>query len=580
MRDERQHNQQHENGHYRASEESSEALPTDLEPVHQQLLRDSDGWTRRLPEAETLASYARGLASGTATAILLLDPTAEREHAEDAGEPSDAYPHPLSTRGYARHQPRSRRNALLALAAAVAVVALMAAVLTSLAPHRGPASGEPTASVTATETAIPTATPRPAYGPIRGSWQPAPYLQNQPGEPTFAPSDPRVVYEAVFTQTNGAEPVGQYATLRRSEDGGKSWQTLSVPKPQDAAVTAWGPAGVLVSPNDSRTVILSVTSQLSYTTPAGCPADQRTADAPQHGGILADGFVRCATQYVSRDGGGTWTPITVAGVTALPTNGFDALYAQGDRLYALYEAGTQFSDQGSYRVVASADGIHWSLVDSAPLAASKQICSFIAVPTGSTVFALTTAGTCDSFDSPPPQLWRSDDGGLHWRDIGPLGGQQDHFAAAQQGPEDAQPTLYLVAVTLSGAVSNEGIEITVRVSGDGGYTWHQAPTAGLPDGYHLYQQLRGTLADGSVVMQYISPANGGPRVPTTVGLYAWHAGDAEWHQIAPPLTVADSMTLDSWTQMFVSAAGGTHGTAYDVQFEPTRRAYSVETYSS
>lgn len=576
----------HQNGHLHGlpgdGNDETELLPLDLEAIHEQLLRDSDGWNRRLPEADALAGYARALPMG-ATALAPAPPPATVDASEDTGTIatlSPTVPHELSTGG--QRQRRGPGRTLLGLAAAVVIVGLLAAVFASMAPGRSPAGGKPTASAQPTSTAIPTATPRPAYGPVRGSWQPIPALQNQPDPPTVAPSNPNVIYEAVYAQTGGAEPVGQYSMLRRSDNGGKSWRTIAVPKPNDPAVTAWGPGGVLISPSDPNMVILSVTSQMSYTVPAGCPTDQQTAEATQHGGILADGFVRCSVQYVSRDGGSTWTPISVAGIHTLPTNGFDALYAQGGRYYATFDAGDQPSDIGSYRVVTSTDGVHWSLVDKAPLAAAKHVCGFIAVPTGSTIYATTTTGgTCGGYDSPPNHLWRSDDTGLHWRDLGQLGSNMTSFVAAEQGPTDAQPTLYMIVVTLHGSAENGNIELTMHASTDGGYTWAAAPKAGIPAGYQAYEHIQGTLSDGSVVMQYIAYPSSGLHDPATVGFYAWHAGDSEWHQVTPPLTIADRTTLSGgWNTFFVMPGLGIHGTVWHVRFDPTARTYSVEGYQS
>lgn len=596
MWNERQQSQQNGNGHLHGQSgdigdmnDAADMLPIDLEPIHEQLLRDSDGWSRRLPEAGALASYARALPTGAA-AVLSPPPTVE-DDGTDVGMIATqsttipAVPRELSAHGHTRRLGPGRT--LLGLAAAVATVALMAVVFASMAPSRSPASGKPTANAQPTSTDIPTATPRPAYGPVRGSWQPIPALQGQSDPPTVAPSDPRVVYETVFTQTNGAEPVGQYSTLRRSDSGGKTWRTLTVPKPSDSAVTAWGPTGVLISPTDPNTIILSIGSQMSYTVPASCPSDLQTAYIGQHGGILAsnivaDGFVHCSVQYVSRDGGSTWTPISVAGIHSLPVNGFDALYVQGGRYYATFDASQQPAVFGGYRVVSSIDGAHWALVDGAPLAAAKRICGFIAVPTGSTIYATTNTGTaCGGYDSPPNHLWRSDDAGLHWNDLGQLGGDITNFVAAEQGPNDPQPTLYMVFVTFAGSAANGSFELTMHASTDGGYTWQQAPQTGIPAGYQAYEHVQGTLSDGSVVMDYIATTSAGQHDPATLGFYAWHAGDSEWHQVAPPLTIADRTTISGgWNTFFVTPKPGLHGAVWHVRFDPTARTYTVESYQS
>lgn len=594
MWDERQQSQQSENGHLHgqpgatssdigAVNDAADMLPVDLEPIHEQLLRDSDGWSRRLPEAGALASYARVLPTGTA-AVLSPPPTVE-DDGTDVGPIATqsttipAVPHELSTHGHTRRLGPGRT--LLGLAAALAIVALMAVVFASMAPGRSPAAGKPTASVQPTNTVIPTATPRPAYGPVRGSWQPIPALRNQPDPPTVAPSDPSVIYETVFTGSTTSIPSGQDSVLRRSNDGGKTWHNLVLPKPAFANVLNWGPGGALISPEDPNFVIVGVRSQLSYSTATTCPTTLQTAQVAEHGGILAYGALDCSVQYVSRDGGNTWTPISVAGIHVLPVDGFDALYAQDGRYYATFDASQQPAVIGGYRVVSSTDGVHWALVDSAPLAAAKRICGFIAVPTGSTIYATTNTGTCGGYNSPPNHLWRSDDAGLHWNDLGQLEGDITDFVAAEQGPNDPQPTLYMVFVTFAGSPANGSIELTMHASTDGGYTWEAAPRMGIPAGFQAYEHIQGTLSDGSVVMEYMSTASAGQHDPATLGFYAWHAGDGEWHQVAPPLTIADRATISGgWMTFFVTPKPGIHGTVWYVRFDPTAQTYAVESYQS
>lgn len=586
MSDERQQNRH--NGHIgRGSDKGSEVtemLPVELEPIHERLLNDSKGWTRRLPEADVLAGYARALATGTATAISVLEPAG----GHDGDDASIRAVIPAAYLGESSLSRSGRRGGpgrvLLGLVAAIAVVILMAAVFNSLAPGRSPASGKPTANIQPTSTVIPTATPRPAYGPIRGSWRAVPSLQGQHDLVTVAQSDPKVVYETVYTGSTTTIPSGQDSVLRRSDDGGKTWHDLSVPQPAFANMLNWGPGNPLVSPADPNMIVVGVRSQLSYATATTCPTALQTARAPEHGGILAYGALDCAVQYESKDGGSSWTPITVAGIQALPVNGFDALYAQDGRYYATFDASSdQPAAMGGYRVVSSTDGVHWSPIDAGPLAAANKtrFCGFIAVPTGSTVYAETNDRGCSNYNGPADHLWRSDDIGLHWRDLGPLPYAFTGLMAAEQGAEDAQPTLYLWTATTVGQTASGLTDLTVRVSMDGGYTWQAAPEAGIPSRYQPYMQVTGTLSDGSVVMIYVASTPCCSHDPATVGFYAWHAGESEWHQVAPLLTIADGSNLSGgWNTFFVTPSGGVHGTVWHEQFNPRALTYSVETYSS
>src|SRR5215472_6873096 len=79
---------------------AAETLPADLEPVHQRLLDDSAGWSRRLPAAESLYRHARTLpmSSGRA-AVPVLEPDAERDGGDASRAAASRWPHASSTGG-------------------------------------------------------------------------------------------------------------------------------------------------------------------------------------------------------------------------------------------------------------------------------------------------------------------------------------------------------------------------------------------------------------------------------------------------------------------------------------------------
>lgn len=568
----------------------ADTLPADLEAIHARLTYESDGWTRRLPAAEPLASYARSLAGGIATVGRDMPDGANTSPLAETFDEMDTM-----TRARAKQQTRrpSRGRVLLGVAAAVVIVALMAAVFTSLAPGRGPATGKPTAALQPTSTPLPTATPRPAFGPIHGSWQAVPGLTDVPGPVTavtIAPSNPRVIYETLIMQAGNGEPVGQYAILRRSDDEGKTWHNLTPPKPTDSSVTAWAPGEVIVSPADSNTLLVSIDTQLSYNVPTPCPADLTMAYRPQTAGsssasktlsaaLPLDGFQRCSVQYASSDSGAHWMKVEVAGFHS-SLNGILSLAAQGDRLYGTVYADDQQGLTSGYRIITSTDGIHWQTVDASLLSQVKHICGFVATSIGSTLFANTNSGECSGGLSHADELWRSGDDGATWRDLGPLGGYSimDPLAVAEQGPYDALPTLY--AYTLDNIAT---YDLKLKVSTDGGYTWQTAPTAGLPAGYTPYVSVAGTLSDGSVVVILTSNWRAGPHDTVTLAFYAWHAGDSEWHQVAPnlPFTSNEDLT-DGWNSFLVTPNGGVHGTLWHTQYHSafTGSTSSVTRYSS
>jgi hypothetical protein len=577
-----------QNGHSpESADELAGALPLDLEAIHARLMRESDGWVRRLPAAEPLASYARDLARD-ATVVAEMEPDSP-----DKGDPPEEIPSegaaPLYLRKKRPSYP-SRGRTLLGIAAAVAIVALMAAVFSNLAPGRGPATGKPTAALQPTSTPLPTATPRPAFGPVTGSWQAVPGLTNVQGSVFIAPSDPSVVYEVLDTQPANGEPVGQYALLRRSNDGGKTWRRITVPKPTDSSVTAWAPGGVIVSSADPNVLLISINTQMSYNVPTACPADLTMAYRPQIAGpssasktlaamLPSDGFQRCSVQYASSDSGAHWTKVAISGIHP-SVDGLLTLAAQGNQLFGTVYADDQQTLLAGYHIVTSTDGIHWQPVDAPLLSQVKHICGFVAVPTGTTLFANTNSGDCDTIASHADELWRSDDGGAHWRDLGSPGNWISVLGAAEQGPYDAQPTLYVY--TLNKRTPYD-FNLYLKVSTDGGYTWQASPAAGMPAHFTPVLHMAGMLSDGSLVEMFTSNPQAGPHTPVTIGFYAWHAGDSEWHQVAPSIPLASNLDLtDGGNQFFVTPSGGVHGMLWHIQYNPafTGSTISVTRYSS
>ena len=90
------------------------------------------------------------------------------------------------------------------------------------------------------------------------------------------------------------------------------------------------------------------------------------------------------------------------------------------RLYsavAFANAGGSLIDSPGIRLVASDDGgATWKLIDSALVRSGNTIvCDFAAAPTGTTIYATTSPGSCGGMGTfPTITLWRSDNGGQSW----------------------------------------------------------------------------------------------------------------------------------------------------------------------
>jgi photosystem II stability/assembly factor-like uncharacterized protein len=346
-------------------------------------------------------------------------------------------------------------------------------------------------------------------------WVKIPTLSNTPALPIIAPDNPRIVYEAL--------PSG----VRRSDDGGATWQKLLMPS--DSRITSQGHPSLFVSPLNAHMVFLTLPSAAALA-PEQCPTSGGTT-------------YPCAIQYYSQDGGAHWSllHLPLPGVLGSPIfydnpslvrfANTGVLRAQGDRLYsAIAEPSIDVDNQGGAeligngaRLVTSTDGgVTWQIADKFLAAQGQLVCDYAPVPTGSTVFALTESGVCSGA---PTDLWRSDDAGKHWTQVGALPGPAVRgLSVASQG-DAAQPLLYLSTQNVGPQVDTQAI---LQVSTDGGKTWEAAPNPDPTAGRWFLGPL-GVLSDGSVIMASL-PVLG----KATATFIAWKPGQSAWRQIAPP----------------------------------------------
>jgi photosystem II stability/assembly factor-like uncharacterized protein len=162
----------------------------------------------------------------------------------------------------------------------------------------------------------------------------------------------------------------------------------------------------------------------------------------------------------------------------------------------------------------SDDGATWQFVDQG-LTTEQRCIEDIAVPRSGTTLFATTLNQCSSaiYNTDTAQLWRSDDAGTHWTSVSSLSAILAYLLEVVNVSSQAQPVLI-----------DRGTPPTLdsmRFSLDNGKTWQPTPTL---EGQELagVGQL-GVLRDGSILEQ------------TKAGFYAWKAGDAGWHKVAPAL---------------------------------------------
>lgn len=418
-------------------------------------------------------------------------------------------------------RPSSRRLGLPALAAVTLIVALLIGVFHAVAPGWGGIFASATPPLTFA--ALP--------GP-RGQWVTVNGMSN--GTPAIVTSDPLVVYE-VFNDTmeSSGPPV-----LKRSSDGGATWQVLPIPGGQVQASGMGTLVTAIPSPTNPNLVFLTVGVPYPRSCPTWPPGAHYQTYATGSGhasmlsaGIPASGYIQCSYEYLSTDGGHTWRQITLpfggqlfpAPFGRLGSGNLD-LYTQGDRFYSVDQG-----DHGEQHLVRSDDGgATWRVIDlpQAALAATGQtFYDYRPAPTGSMVFATTSDVNATNYT-----LWRSDNAGASWRPV--IGSFPDNGYTSMQVIDRSGNTVPLLYIALSGqdGTSPTGSATQFMVSTDGGVTWTAAPTNGLLPPSQMEPMLQGTLADGSILVEGPRPS---PSGPSALVFYAWKDGQSAWRQVAP-----------------------------------------------
>ena len=503
-----------------------------------------DGYSREYPTAT-------GMGANVGAEPMRLPPTRRAQAPRRTG-PADSGRLPLE-----RQRLRRRWGALGAASAAALIAALLIGLLVSHQANNGqgghatPTAHTPVSSATATSTPGATSVTLPA------GWQNLPVIANDPGQPVIAPSNPQVVYfAAAGSSTKGVAPT---YLLARSDDGGVTIHHLPFPTLNGQTLDTFSPQliNLFVSPLNPQTVYLYTQVDV-----AACPANfaplsmrrvsrdaSRSAQVndrtdTQRGSMSLSSAI-CQPEYVSTDGGETWNLLNLPakgllGITPPDGNRYaPAIQAQGTRLYSTV-ADVELASSGvpiGGRLVVSVDGgVTWTLVD-APIAAQGLVAyDFAAAPSGSTVFVVSENPQTAQLPTvnPDPHLWRSDDAGATWTELGYTPG-----ASATSGGVSGMATTVSTSgqaiVYLTTFDTNSPKSSTIlKASADGGKTWQQAPDAGpLGETVPL-----GVSASNRVVMVF------GDR-----SYRGWALGDAGWTAMAPSLGPSYSANL-----YFIAAA--------------------------
>lgn len=495
------------------SERSS--LPSELAAISDRLTDDGARWRRHAPDGAALPAWTRATLGERGDAnVVRHSPLAQRELERVEGHYS-----PTTGLNRSLHDMRtlrpSRVRGALSAAAAIVVVGLIALLLTQSAYRRTNRTGTSN-DATATAASTPTMATAPNLTFL------------QPGQlPVVSVSDPSVVYKLA----SGA--------LQRSTDGGKTYHSLALPKTD---LTQIDDTSVAVSPLNAAHVFVTFSGRKDTQV---CPGIAPYPSIVMHGGIDAGGYIPCAEEYVSSDGGHTWAQPkfpyrgALGGLNSYrATTGplEDSQYTfkiSGSRLYsalAFDNMGGSLADSPGVRLVASDDGgMTWTLIDSSLATSSRYICDFGVDAASGVIYAVTGDNTCGAMSNPKLTLWVSANGGQRWSILRvlPTLGETGVFVGAH-----GELYIYEPQVTVAGRGSTTTSTPTdLKVSVDHGATFTSAPSAGLSADTPLTGPFA-TLADGSIVCAVAGAVNG---TVSPMTLYAWKPGASSWRTLAPSI---------------------------------------------
>ena len=279
--------------------------------------------------------------------------------------------------------------------------------------------------------------------------------------------------------------------LERSDNGGQTWRTIATPHiPVTNATVVVNSVSVMVSTQDPNTIVVSEAITLNSVDSTPCPADTRVYGITTHGGILASGGSGyCEQEFASQDGGANWQPVQIPGTESYNLVGAPRagsyLVQQGRMLFATIPEQLPIVGPAGVRILTSTDGAHWQFADVTLRAQAGSLCDFQPAPDGTSIYAITLQNARNCVQGYPGvrQIWRSDDAGASWNLVGSIKNRVVLILGVTQSPSGGTPLVYI-----GGTDSLVQESFRVQVSADGGITWQQAPTTGIPESQQIFER--------------------------------------------------------------------------------------------
>ncbi len=509
-------------------------LPAELQLTHQALTQLAEAWSATIPSAERLATFTRQLPTQAPTSETPRPTAPLRDRARR--EAHDAHPAP------------GRGRLLAGLAAAVVIVGLLSATLLRLSANRTGHHTQPLPTAVATPSLTARAAEEPSQQPPSARWVTVAHA----AEILPAPSDGNTVYQVKGT------------TASVSTDGGATWRALTLPTISQTQVGAEY-ISLAVSAADPHVVLLTVQLNLTSANPMDCPAGS-TPEQPiaMHGGILASGAVACWANFISHDGGASWT--AAHGLSGPLTT--TIMWQRGATLYGLVDdteprVAPIFPLVGYHLMMSRDLGLTWSEQDNMVMTSSRYLCSFMTSSGDNALYAVSAAAPCFSGTEGAQSVMRSVDDGASWRQVSTVDAFSALLLAASPTADGHGAWLYMIRQRKGS--SPVAPVTTLLVSVDGGATWQaipQTPQMGAPIWLH---PAAGALSDGSLVVTIIQGGNQ-TQVPEKATFYAWRPGDSSWRPLTTSLTAYyDNYFLDP-TSILITH-GGRHAvdTLWDIE---------------